>query len=1108
MSGKKTLRSLVAWLVICVMLVGTLASCDLSSLGLGGMMQNGNFVEDEDDRGSKDKNKRPSKDTETAVEDESEKEESTKRPNNWFDNNWGVESSIECETDRVEEIYDKHDGHDRWEECIEEERFSGYLDGEYTDRYVYVEFCNSCGEYIAKRINTYAYIDATERYITRYEWEFYNCDDFGSFIMAERDIEYYTLAQSPYMNGATYSYISKRVIFEYDDLGNEIGYLQSEYVYNGNGCNVTEKCSDSKGNSYKNNYEDYHPCYLETYTLKNGGSCLDGVEVTSLCPMCGYIDHRYDWDGGHAFSENGLGNEVAMFVDHGHSCNGNVWGMTCACGEETRLEYWFDAEHIRSYSRQLEGTEHYYDVYRCYGDCGQTFTIERYTYKDASCNAVIYTNFIFDDGYVVSGYEKESQYHNTYSEGLIGESSYVKHPDGSVTSTDAYLEKCADCGLAMEKRIKVCSKTREGLETYRSEIVYGFKNGNVNDSYIRYESVWEYGVSYNQYDSENLRNYPISYWHRNYDDNGNVTDFCEEYYTYIGNGHCTANVQRKSLGCEDEYYTTETHVDGVCEISLAPGANDCTDGINVRWFCGDCGKTLGYEVEYGNHRIDVDEKVDLGSLGAECAGSFVVKKCLCGEYTEYHFDTECYFEHVEGYGSDYSSDGLTDIEKNMYRCTVCGFTYVECHEYNYDASCVQTVTHSIIFGVSDIEDTGLYAVSYDYVSDHLVHNTEYYELNVGGRVVGEERCKVCGKLVSEQSKSDFTMTNTYYDYYKNGNVSSMYVEEYYVFYNDNDLYQIVTKRTYHESYNEFHEVKYWNEYIWEYSGDENNCFCGNYRVIFNCSELSEGYVCEEGERHEWYGLSYDLECVPGKYVVDAYCVYCGKERYSYDASHWGHAYKYDSRTGMYTCIRCGIMDYSDEYDRMMMSNLTDGQHSGCYVIRFYEGGIDDWQWKAYIVLPNGIEISIDQSYISFVDGRLMYIEAEAVANIASGYGYSSCNYMIKLEAINRYDGEACVAYIDGHLRYLESVTDHGCDGEYIETYGCMLCGSSGIYEKGEYRGHYYTEHVQVTISYDASGNRITRRVITYYCQSCGQYETYETVQTHTPWGECISRTDK
>ena len=1113
MFGRKKLRFLAAWLVICAMLVGTLASCDLSSLGLGGMMQNGNYVEDEDDdRGSnKDKNNRPSKD-----EDETTMEESTKRPNNWFDDDdddhWGVESSIECETERVEDKYDAHYGHELWEEKLEEECYIGYLDGEYVHRYVYVQGCYDCGIHISKTINNHVYSDARAIDQIRHEYERYDCDEYGNFIQTDKSIEYYSFEESPYLNGRSYSYTSLLEWFDFDELGNEIGYSSSEFVYSGDGCECIEIYTDSNGDSYRQSVGVRHPELKEKYSLKNpGGSCVDGVIATSLCPRCGYEENKYELDKEHFFSDVNVGSEVVLFYDHGHSCSGRIELAVCACGEQTNIGCSYDAECVRSYSETVDGIEHNYYTYRCYGNCNSGFVVESWRIKDAECNAVICTNYTFDDGYTYSSQVTESKYHNIVYEGLMGESSYVDNLDGTYTVTEARLEKCEDCGEYISKLIDICKKRQDGLEIFRAEYVYCFRDGNANDSYLSSESVREYGVSYNEFDHETLRNYPMSTLYRCYDEEGNVTEYCEEYYTYVGTGHCNASVQCKRLGVEDEYFTTQNHLDGVRRISLIEGADDCTDGIMISWYCGDCGQSLGSDIEYGNHHVEITEKVDLGDLGAACGGSFTVSKCLCGECVEYGFDTNCNFEHVTGISIDRDDNGMADMDKSLYRCTKCNFAYVECYEFNEDESCVQTITHSINFGVSNIDDGGLYSVSYSTINDYLAHYTEYYELNVGNRVVGEERCKVCGKLVREQVRENFIITNTRYNYYKNGGVASVEVEEQYAFYADNGgLYQTVIKRTYYENYNENGDLDSWQEYLWSYSGDENNSYCGHYTVIYKSSDHPEGYVCEEGDRHEWYSLSNDWECVPGANVLEAYCIYCGEVRYSEYASHGGHSYKYNSTTGMYECDRCNVVANEEIYgERLMISCVTDGAYGEYFLIRYYDNwGSDAWNINLYLVLPNGSEVAINSSCVIITGDRWLQVDANSVAQLAASYGYGCCDYLIKAEAVNYNDGDVYSAYIDGHVYSLSQVTGSGCYDERVEIYGCTMCGSYNIYENREYTGHYYRVSVQVEISYDSSGNRITRKTITNYCESCGYYETYETVQKHTHWGECIESSEQ
>lgn len=1259
MSGNKLFRSLAAWLLACAMLVGVLASCDLSSLGLGGMVHVSDHIKDEDDDYNNGGNKKPSKD------EESSKEEATKRPGGWFDKDDetarveentrveeytrvdGWETDVEkpgydcggskhsiyytyeldnnatsctdglirtahcnyCDYESVDVVYAhegteivdgvgcghmeiplytctcgevmscgyvfgnhirnykkvvdgegievsvyeaicdqcgdriemeeyyrqkgcenycyidlkvqgqtintvKRDGdcHNTTCDKVEEECFLGYLDGEFVERFVYIEHCTNCGVDYVKYGDCRVYSDASRKELLRREEMNYEKNGSGEFVLTSKMVEEYKYFNSPVVNVQDAYYISARTHYMYDESGAEVFFSKDEYKYTGNGCDCVGIFSNSDGERYEYQMGDHHANFVDVFEMKNpGGSCLDGVEVVSLCTMCGYENWRDEWGKDHAFSESDPKTETIFFADHGHSCEYKISVLTCVCGEETQINLHFDAEHIRGYSQTINGIEHYFETYRCNGECGQYWTVESWNEKDAECNTNMYRKYTFDDGFSYTCFEKREGYHSTYAEPVANESTVIKNSDGSRVVVEVFAERCSDCGAYISKTVRRINYTKDNIETYREEFVYATNNGDLNDIRIVSEFKESYGVAQSNYDANMKRKYRISAISKSYDESGAVSDYYEEYYSYYDGNYCYATIVCKRPGCEDQQYNSEQHGSTVSQSALEPGAVNCLDGVHVRYFCSDCGQSQGEDHISGSHSMTASEKISFADLGGGCNTYLIVNRCLCGERTEFQFEGECYFEHVDGESRDFDNDGMTDIDKNMYRCSKCGFAYVEYHEYSVDSSCVQTVKHGFILGVDEIDGLGKENVSCIEVSEHLVHRLFEDQRLEGACLIIEAKCSVCDRTVATEERKNNTITRTNYLYYANGNLCDISIEENYVFYNNAyGEYRSVPKRTRYEHFSLDGSHVNLDEYTWNYSSSENECYCGHYYVIHKNASDPDGYICEEGDNHNWNRIYDNRDCVPGRTLLEEYCIHCGEERYSQDTGKNMHSFKYDGSIGRYVCLDCGIMADSDEYQRMVIADMTGKEFNGelNYVVGYVDHwGHDDWAWSLTLVLADGREYGLDNSYITSYESYRLIIDASAIASIAARYGAYNCNYLIKVEAHDINDGDTYCAYLNGHVQMPSADSSHVCEGEKHEIYDCALCGKSGVLDVGTYVGHNYRITETVKYSYDAEGNRTTRTERALYCVECGHYEVHTIIQKHTPWGECLEYND-
>ena len=292
MRSIKLFKVMLSLLIVCSMLVGTFASCDIFS----GNMNFNDHVEDKDDDDDDDddnddggrldndetqKGNKPNREEKTEREDKTDREE---RPNDKYetdkrDDPWVEDTYIDWETDVEVSPKDECIGggyHEYNSEKIEDECYTGFEDGKFVEHWAYLEYCHICGESICKRYEKYVYSDNSRTLKERYEETYFYPQD-GEMKISSTHIIEYAQAVSQYAGGKTYIYPVCESSIVYDGFANEKHYGKVEYRYTGHGCECVLVRTDESGRISESSPEIWHANWGEAYILEDpNGKCTDG----------------------------------------------------------------------------------------------------------------------------------------------------------------------------------------------------------------------------------------------------------------------------------------------------------------------------------------------------------------------------------------------------------------------------------------------------------------------------------------------------------------------------------------------------------------------------------------------------------------------------------------------------------------------------------------------------------------------------------------------------------------------------------------------------------------------------------------------------------------
>lgn len=538
------------------------------------------------------------------------------------------------------------------------------------------------------------------------------------------------------------------------------GCYEREYIswtISINGKTLVENFKDSYG--YRENHK------YETEINMYGESCEDGYYIKATCTVCGYsYEDEYHW-------HNTMETARYDFAEFG-ACNGELRIYSCACGEESHVNFYvdckFDYDKVEEYT-DGEGNLHYIEHGVCQ-TCGFEITVDRFSVIEGCYENryAVYTGVMNGETVIdgVSGRtDRWSRHDYEYSFDMNGSSC----EDGYTV-----YEYCKVCGLSSNYE-------QSGHYNFLVE-EYDLSNYGACGGYIEV-----YRCACGEQDDVNFGlscNYEYAY--EEYEAGG--IKHGVKIYTCSDCGlEVTLDSYNQKVGCRIvEYGDVTVRINGNEAFPTVSGmmgystqhnyeyrydmyGSSCEDGYMRYVVCKDCG--YSYESEYSWHNTDTLEKYDLSDYGA-CGGYIQIYACPCGKDAGFSYSLDC---NYTGSYSYYEDENGIEHSVITYTCADCAIEMIRdtylvkegCREIEY---AIYTVSVGGDVIVSEYKAVYSSWDDHDYSYSFVLYGKTCED---GYKVIAT--CRDCGNVSEKEEYYHHQYPMAYYDLSEYG-ICGGYVE--------------------------------------------------------------------------------------------------------------------------------------------------------------------------------------------------------------------------------------------------------------------------------------------------------------------------------------------
>ena len=530
--------------------------------------------------------------------------------------------------------------------------------------------CSECGY---REYNSSVTVTSPEEVVLRSE------NEYGSVMSDGTVKKNYTL---------TICDESGRTLEDYEKHITENGEYWTRREYSYNGCEVTERWTDSEGNSDTRYYTDH--IMTERYELAEGAtSCEYGVNIIYCCERCGYVEStKLTYE--HVMYESVQTIQTSCGIVR-------VLNNRCACGlyEDINVEH--DAcnveksENVEGGACEQYGYSDFDEIFECMNDgCDFAYTV-RHRYSKDKCTVTENVTYDLSQyGIIYSVEHQRGEIHTNDEQDYSDETSYDQ---GNRVVKGGYKETCQVCGYVHEYM---------RTETYNQSDILISLVQDENWSYADGSTSFAHTESTYNADGELVSRYV-----ENTDSSGNTT-WNKDSYEYDG---CLVTVHSEYSN-RDPYTYEEYRHEMAMRYELAEGSTSCVDGVYQITYCTRCGYEENRELRH-EHITYIEDY----SVHTYCGTVTInVDHCACNENIGIPWidSNDCTLETRR---EDVAGGKLEDINYRDYdEITVCQVD--ECdfifraeyryHRENCRAICVTTYTCEQLpeFNVVVITDMG------------------------------------------------------------------------------------------------------------------------------------------------------------------------------------------------------------------------------------------------------------------------------------------------------------------------------------------------------------------------------------------------------------------
>ena len=940
----------------------------------------------------------------------------------------------------------------------------------------YVNTCVNCEKTISKTVYTYHELNGYRVY---YSYEEYRYSGALSDIYLLRFYEYeYMLATD-----ASGEMLTLETLF-FDRYYNENGELTSwskrESTYTPTICDKFTVNTDHYGNrnetTNKNHNTNQKPLPDESGTSEDGRVVTEAYEY--YCSKCGASIEKYVY--------------VRTYDEHGNMTKSVV------------THYVLYAKSADDYGYRVDYVE----------------TTENGVYEYATGKYVTYTLSIITERFDEDGnstgtdgwrYEYLNGNFCEYQQIRVtnGEDQYVNGPytshkatnyeyrlaDGSVTCLDGVdrYYVCYCCGYERSNGSNYTGSHR--INNSVDGVIYDLSNYSDCGGYIIVYSCacgQKLDIVTNKIGCYGALGYKQDYYHSGWQ----LIDGAWRYYDRM-----------ETYGCS---VTHDANGENICgfKYSVAywrTATEDCREVYHyVYTFTSESGESFSISYDYlTTNTIHRWENVQKETVRYEENGFFVEESgwydmCMNCSYLDEEYTRKNY----------YLTDAYTDYVKYDYEYKYYNSNRQVYNRYGREYSLFQYENSSRDFRetyyFSEYYTDGVMTSFNETVREYeyLVYNEAYY---------GLANCKTVERSGTDKDNITYIRIseneNKYFDF--DGKTSGFYIVksvvsegsaedditycethtfEYAIVYNvDRTRWQVVTVKERYEYLDESFRETVWDysKCVYEYTVTVNNN--GDITVDTYSHGWNDWYT-------SWYGYNKMPTCTDdgSGYRRCNWCYDCG-EVLQYKL---GHSYSYDSNTGDYKCVRCGLVNFTS-YDGAVTyedytGRLGNGTH---FVVRYYFNYDSISQYDLWISAVKDGEL-IDFLFVEpVIDGNYIYLAAEELAaaladvNSFMGTEYTLCDVNISLAFVPKTDSSNfdCAITLDSHLPVYNSqlTVDSYGNVTHVHTAVCALCDED------------IDTSADTVYSYSGSYNLYNTNCVfvDYYCSKCGErYKTVETIE--------------